>query len=230
MSSAGATEGREAACAAFLPGSADAAVLDLAFALSGSTLPADHADALARAVVRWLPWFADEPAAGIHPLRAATTTHGMLVIAHRTKLVLRLPASRSAASRALCGRSLAIGGETVAVGTATERPLRPSDTLYSHRVVTGAADERGFHDDVGQWLATTDIRCDFIAGRPRRLVASGREILGFALALHGLTPRDSVRLQAAGMGEARRLGCGIFVPHKAIATASAPADDDVQRA
>lgn len=195
-----------------------APTVDVAFALAGSMLPADHMDALVGAVMHWLPWLADEPAAGIHPLRAAVTTHGLVAIAHRTKLVLRLPAPRAQASRALCGRSLDVGGKAVATGAATERPLAPSDTLYAQRVVTGAKDERAFHDDIAHWLAEADVRCEFIAGRQRRLTAEGREIVGYALALHGLAPDDAIRMQSEGIGAARRFGCGIFVPHKVIAT------------
>ena len=47
--------------------------------------------------------------------------------------------------------------------------------------------------------------------------AGGREVLAYGLALHGLSPADSVRVQGEGLGPHRRLGCGIFVPHKAIA-------------
>jgi CRISPR-associated protein Cas6 len=192
--------------------------LDIAFALEGSTLPADHVDALACAVIRWLPWVADEPSAGVHPLRTAATTHALVALAPRTKLVLRVPASRAADSRALCGRQLVIGPATLAVGSAGEQPLRACDTLYAQRVVTGARDERAFHDDVVRWLDEAQVRCEFIAGRERRLSAGGRELVGYALALHGLAPDDALRAQAEGIGEGRRYGCGLFVPHKAIAT------------
>jgi CRISPR-associated protein Cas6 len=94
------------------------------------------------------------------------------------------------------------------------------DTLYAQRVVTGAADERAFYDDIARWLGDADVRCEFIAGRARRLTAGGREIVGYALALHGLAPDDAIRVQAEGIGAGRRFGCGIFVPHKVIATPS----------
>jgi hypothetical protein len=32
--------------------------------------------------------------------------------------------------------------------------------------------------------------------------------------LHELSPEHSLRMQAAGLGAQRKLGCGIFVPHK----------------
>ena len=62
-----------------------------------------------------------------------------------------------------------------------------------------------------------ELRCEFISGRARTVVAEGREIAGYGLALHGLAPADSLRVQREGMGGERQLGCGIFVPHKSIA-------------
>ena len=194
--------------------------VDVCFDIAGVRVPADYAAPLARAVVAALPWLELEPRAGIHPLRAAPSTHGMLVLARRAKLVLRVPAARAAATLALCGRTLAIAEECVTVGAAAEHPLAPSPTLYARRVVTGACDERGFHDDVVRWLTETGLRCDFISGRPGRVAAGDREVVGHSLALHGLSPADSLRAQDEGFGSERRLGCGIFVPHKAIATAN----------
>ena len=31
-----------------------------------------------------------------------------------------------------------------------------------------------------------------------------------------LTPEHSIRLQQAGLGEGRKMGCGLFIPHKGI--------------
>ncbi|MEP7183117.1 MAG: type I-MYXAN CRISPR-associated protein Cas6/Cmx6 [Betaproteobacteria bacterium] len=197
---------------------ADASVVDVLFELAATSLFADHADALAHAVARWLPWFDTEPAAGIHPLRAAATSQGMVVLARRARLVLRVPASRAADCRTLCGRMLDVAGSAVDVGAASERPLAPSATLYARRVAAATDDERAFHEVVARWLAETGVRCEFISGRPHRFAAGAREVVGFGLALHGLSPADSIRVQSAGMGGDRRLGCGIFVPHKAIAT------------
>jgi len=196
------------------------AVVDVLFDLSGTRVPADHAAALARAVADALPWFDAEPRAGIHPLRAAPSTHGALVLARRAKLVLRVPVSEASESLALAGRVLDIAGESVVVGQGATRPLVPSATLYAQRVATAARDERAFHDDVVRWLAGMDVRCEFISGRARCLSAGGGEITAYGLALHGLAPSDSLRVQSEGLGGQRRLGCGIFVPHKTIATAA----------
>jgi len=131
--------------------------------------------------------------------------------------VLRVPARRTADGLALAGCALAVAENRLTVGPGVARPLVPSATLYAHRVVTGARDERAFNDDVVHWRAETGVGGEFISGRARRFVAGGREKLGFGLALHGLAPGDSLRVQVSGMGSDRQLGCGIFVPHKTIA-------------
>ena len=197
-----------------------APVIELVFALEGASLPADHAEALARAVEQALPWFEHESTAGILPLRTAPGTHGLVLLARRAKLVLRIPESRLADASMLAGRTLEVAEDRLVVGAGAARPLVASATLYAHRVVTGAGDERAFHEDVIEWQAATGVGGEFISGRARRFVAGGREMLGFGLALHGLAAGDSLRVQGVGFGSSRRLGCGIFVPHKAIATSA----------
>lgn len=189
--------------------------VDMVFALEGTRLPSDHADALARAVAGWLPWLADEPAAGIHPLKTAPTGNGEVLLARRARLLLRVPGHRAQASLALAGRSLDVG-EGLSTGRGAMRELVPSSTLYADRVASDAPDERGFQDEVAGWLAQAGVRCAFISGRARRFAPVGRTLRAFGLALHGLSPEESIRVQSEGFGPHRTLGCGIFVPHKAI--------------
>ena len=198
----------------------DVSVVDVLFGLSGTLVPADCAAALDVAVTAALPWFEAEPRAGIHPLRAAPSTHGTLVLARRARLMVRVPAARAAATLALAGHGLDLGGEPVTVGAGYLRALAPSATLFAQRVASGSRDERAFHDQVVRWLAELGVRCEFISGRARSVGAEGREVVGYSLALHGLDPADSLRVQAEGLGGERRLGFGIFVPHKAIATSA----------
>jgi CRISPR-associated protein Cas6 len=190
----------------------------VAFDLTGSEMPTEHAGALAAAVAAWLPWLDGDGTTGIHPLRTAATSGGMVVIARRAKLVLRVPAQRAADSHALCGRDLRVISCALRAGAARDRPLLPWSTLYAHRIVTGASDEREFEGDVARWLEREHVRCRFIGGGPRTVRIAGIERRGFGLALHDVAPEDSLRIQAAGFGEGRTLGCGIFVPHKAIST------------
>lgn len=196
------------------------AAVDVLFELSGSHVPADYATVLAVAVTAALPWFAAEPRAGIHPLRAALSTHGTLVLARRARLVVRVPESRAAQALALAGRRLDLQGEPVTVGAGHAKALAPCATLFAQRVATGARDEQGFHEDVVRGLAELGVRCELISGRARSVRAEDREVVGYSLALHGLAPADSLRVQAEGIGGERHLGFGIFVPHKAIATSA----------
>lgn len=196
---------------------ADASVTDVVFGLTGRTLPAEYAWGLWQAVRRWLPWLADEPIAGIHRLRTAPTGYGVVLLANRAKLTLRVPQRRLGDALALSGKSLDVGGSDLAVGTGTARPLWPWATLHAHHVATAAGSEAAFQDEVAAWLQARGVACQFITGRRRTVRAGEREIVGFSVVLHGLTPEASLRMQFEGMGGERALGCGILVPHKSIA-------------
>ena len=197
----------------------DATVVDVAFEVGGTSLPAEHAWPLLRAVEARLPWLASETLAGIHPLRAVPTTYGFVLVARRVKLVLRLPASRLPDCLLLQDTTLDVGGSTLHVGAGAARSLRPSATLSAQRVATDANDSAAFEADVGRVLQQMGIACRYISGRCRRGDAGGRDISGFGLALHGLGAAESLQVQREGIGRDRRLGWGIFVPAKAIVAA-----------
>jgi CRISPR-associated endonuclease/helicase Cas3 len=196
-----------------------APVVDVAFDVGGTSLPADHEWPLLRALQTRLPWFADETRVGIHPLRAVQTSYGIVLLAQRAKLVLRVPEARLPGALALQDAVLDIGDSALRIGAGRARPLRPSATLSAQRVATGAGDDAAFEADIGQALQRMGIACGLISGRRRQGHAGGREVAGFALTLHGLGPVDSLRIQGDGLGGDRRLGWGIFVPAKAIAGA-----------
>ena len=201
-----------------VPGPAHS-VVDVAFDVSGSSLPADHAWALLRAIETRLPWLAGETLAGIHPLRAVQTSYGIVLLAQRVKLVVRMPASRLADCLLLQDTTLDVDGSALRVGAGTARAIRPSATLSAQRVATDASDDAAFEADVGAELQRMGIAGRFISGRRRRGQAGGRQIAGFALTLHDLGPADSLRIQCEGIGGDQRLGWGIFVPSKAIVVA-----------
>ena len=194
-------------------------VVDVAFDIEGTSLPVDHAWPLLVAIEAQLPWLPGEALAGIHPLRAAPTTYGVVLLAQRAKLVLRLPESRLPDALRLRDTELDVGGSTLKIGAGNARTLRPGSTLSAQKVASVAADDAAFEADVGRMLQRMGVKCGFISGRSRRGDAGGREIVGYALTLHGLGPADSLRIQREGMGGDRRLGWGIFVPAKAIVAA-----------
>lgn len=191
--------------------------VDVVFEIAGASVPAEHAWALLRAVVGRLPWFEGEEGAGIHPLRVAPTGYGVALLARRARLALRVRRERVSDALMLSGATLDVAGSPLVVGAGGERALLAWATLHARQVVTGVTDAAQFQAEVERRLAELGIDCEFISGRMRTLAAGNREVVGYALALHDVKPRDSLRVQCEGLGAERALGCGIFVPHKSIA-------------
>ena len=119
-------------------------MVDMAFAVSGGRLPRDHSAALWLALKRAVPALAENDSTGVLPIRAASAGDLGLVLARRSRLLLRLPEARVAAALELCGKRLELGETLIEVGVAKTRPLAPYATLYSHRVAADA--ERRFGD------------------------------------------------------------------------------------
>ncbi|MBI5912462.1 MAG: type I-MYXAN CRISPR-associated protein Cas6/Cmx6 [Betaproteobacteria bacterium] len=188
-------------------------MVDVAFSLRGGTIPADHGWHLFRLLAERLDWLAAEADAGVHPIRGARALAGEIHLGARARLMLRLPRERAQQSFALSGARLALGN-SVEVGSARLRQLFAHATLYSQFVATGTPDEAGFQRDVSAELERARIGCKVICGRMRHAQTEDAEIVGFSLMLHELSPEHSLRMQAAGLGAGRKLGCGIFIPHK----------------
>ena len=195
-------------------------MVDVAFSLRGGTIPADHGWQLFQLLAERLDWLADEPGAGVHPIRGSRAVAGEIYLGARARLMLRLPRERSEQSFALSGARFDLGNE-IEVGSAHVRPLFAHGTLYSQFVTTGTPDEAAFQRGVSAELEGAGIGCKIVCGRMRRAQTQGAEIVGFSLMLHELPPEHSLRLQAAGLGTGRKLGCGIFIPHKSAAAVGA---------
>lgn len=195
-------------------------MLDVAFLLRGGTVPADHGWQLFLQLAEHLDWLAAEAAAGVHPIRGARAVAGEIHLGARARLMLRLPKARAEQSFALTGAQLDLGNG-IRVGSARLRPLFAHGTLYSQFVSTGTPDEARFQQDVSAELRQAGIECKVICGRTRRALTRDGEIAGFSLMLHELSPDDSLNMQATGLGAGRKLGCGIFIPHKSAAAVGA---------
>lgn len=196
-------------------------VVDLSFGLDGRTAALDYADALLRQLLALLPWLADEPGAGVHPLAGLSPGRGEQYLSRRSRLTLRLPRGRVADARALSGARLDLGGE-VLVGAATVRELMAAGVVYSSFVVVGESQEAAFLDACREGLAAMGIpHACILCGKAHAGVAAEGEWRGFSLLVHGLDEEQSLRLQRLGLGGERLRGCGIFVPHKSLAAVGA---------
>lgn len=195
--------------------------LDLAFAVVGDIIERDYPAQLYRALTTLLPWLEDEPMAGVHPMRGLTPCPGGLLVGGRTSIMLRVPEHRAAACASLQGADLELPA-LLHVGRARRRDLLPYPVLHSKLVVTGAEDESGFMRDVAASLVALEIDCDTIVGRRGELrLDERRTLVGYSLMLHGLSEVHSLHAQEHGIGLQRKLGCGLFVPHKSIAAVGA---------
>lgn len=193
-----------------------ASAVDFAFAVSGDRVERDYPSGLYRALAAALPWLADEPHAGVHPMRGLTPCADGLMVGGRTRIVLRAPAQRTADCERLQGTRLEVP-ESLQIGRVSVRELLAYPVLHARLVVTGADDEAQFVADVERGVAELEVDCEMIVGRRGELRAGAQRLVGFSLMLHGLTAEESVRVQERGIGRHRMLGCGLFVPHKSVA-------------
>lgn len=197
-------------------------MLDVVFAVEGRSVPADHGYLLARALQAALPWLESEPLAGVHPIHGAANGGDALILSHRAKLMLRLPRYRAEEARQLSGKSLDLAGHELRIGEPTLRPLGSMSTLYARFVATGSEEEVRFCEDVARELEQEGVKGQFICGRRHVLQQGEAAMVSYSLMVHGLTQEHSLRLQQQGLGLGRKLGCGVFVPHKSIQAVYAP--------
>jgi CRISPR-associated protein Cas6 len=202
-------------------------VVDAVFAIECRSLPVDHAYALSQAVQAALPWFADEPEAGLHTIHGAASGAGWqrpegddaeLQLSRRTKLVLRVPGHRMGDAAALTGRTLDVAGSSMRVGRLSTRPLLRIASLFSRCVIfAGAADESAFLAAATEGLRALGVEAStLLCGRDVRLATPDATYRTRSLMLTVSTPAQSLALQRQGLGEARKLGCGVFIPHKDV--------------
>lgn len=194
--------------------------VDFTFAVSGDRIGRDYAGGLYRALATALPWLDDEPLAGVHPLRGLTPCGEGLMVGGRTRLLLRAPARRAADCESLQGAHIEVPAP-LAIGRISVRELLGYPVLHAKLVVTGAQDEADFVADVERGVAELGLDCGLIVGRRGELWAGAERLVGYSLMLHGLSPEESLHVQARGLGLHRKLGCGLFVPHKSIAAVGA---------
>lgn len=200
-------------------------VVDLGFRIDCRCLPVDHAYQLSLALLRLLPWLADEDSTGVHQILVANSQNGwmrpdnpddLLYPSRRTRLVLRLPKARIEDARAMTGQSLEVAGHRIGVKQADIKPLSTITTLYSHYVDTAKAEsEEQFLEQVAEHLETMNIRPrKMLCGTHSEIRTAKSTIHTLSLMLADLDIEESIRLQQSGIGPNRLLGCGLFIPHK----------------
>lgn len=203
-----------------MPDEPVASMVDLAFVLEGDCIPRDHRGLLADALESALPCLSRIAGAAVHRLNISAGAGPQALLSRRTRLTLRVPRARAADAAALAGSELKVGSGTLRVGSSHARELLPHGALYAHLVAADDnEDETAFLRTMAAELATLGVACRPICGR-HQVVEAGA-LQGFSLMLDGLSPTGSLRVLEAGLGPHRRLGCGVFVPHKSTAAVGA---------
>ena len=201
-------------------------IVDAVFAIACRSLPVDHAYALQQAIQEVLPWFAQEPGAGLHTVHGAASGAGwlrpegedaLLQLSHRARLALRLPAHRAQEAAKLVGRTLQVAGWPLHVEKMALRPLSRITTLFSRCVVLAEGDESVFVSAAIAELGALGIRAErMVCGRVTPVATPGRSYQARSLMLAGLALEESLLLQRSGLGAGRKFGCGLFIPHKDV--------------
>lgn len=191
--------------------------VDLVFPVAGSSLPRDHRRTLADALEQAVPWLADLPGAATHRINTVPGIGPVALLSHRARLMLRVREAQVERLQALQGRVLDLAGHRLQLGSPHVRELLPHGTLYADFVAAPSGDEAAFLDRVDEELARMQVNCNRVCGRRQSIATSAGSLAGFSLMLFGLAPSDSRSLLETGLGEERRLGCGVFVPHRSAA-------------
>ncbi len=214
-----------------LPYQAPDSVLDLSFAIQCKQLPLDHAWALSQAILAALPWFRDEEMAGVHTIHVAESGNGWerpddhtnqyLLPSRRTRMSLRIPKHRLQDAQALSGQTLDIGSSPLTVGTAKEKPLINASVVFARYVLSDTEEtEPDFLQRMAREIrAVADFKVKkMMCGKSYTIRTPEGDLHTRHLMIADLDNDPSIKLQQYGLGEGRKLGCGLFMPHKGIKT------------
>lgn len=201
-------------------------IVDAVFDITCRHLHVDHAYALSAAVQQALPWFGQDEDAGLHTVHVPASGNGwqrparpqdLLHLSRRTKLALRIPKARVADAGALVGRTLDVDGHALRIDAMKLRPLAPITTQLSRHVLLDAGDEDDFLRACAELLTALGIRPGrMLCGLATEIATPQAALRTRSLLIADLSVEDAVLLQQRGIGPERRLGCGLFLPHKDI--------------
>jgi CRISPR-associated protein Cas6 len=187
--------------------------VDLAFRLTGVSIPVDHGYALYASLSRLLPDLHADKDIGIHPIRGRYMGGGSLHIAAFSRLTIRLPNDRIRAILRLAGKTLEVDGHRLGIGVPETRLLSPTAALYARLVtIKGFLDAHPFFAAARRQLKSLGMEAEIVLGERRTFRVKDKQVVGFEVFANRLDAEASLRLQAAGLGGCRHMGCGVFVP------------------
>ncbi|MGE0681647.1 MAG: type I-MYXAN CRISPR-associated protein Cas6/Cmx6 [Candidatus Binatia bacterium] len=186
--------------------------IDLAFRITGTSVPVDHGYALYAAISRIAPEIHNARAIGVQPIRGVYDGNGSLHLTDSSRLILRLPDDQIRTYLKLAGKKLEIDGHSLRVGVPEVRTLRPTASLRARLVtIKGFLEETSFLEAAKRQLQSLEVNGDLQLGDRRTFRVKDKQVVGFEVAITSLTAEESLTLQEHGLGGRRRMGCGAFV-------------------
>jgi CRISPR-associated protein Cas6 len=194
--------------------------ITVSFPVQGKQLPADHGYLLYAAIAKHVPSLHSIAWLGIELISGVPWDKGIIALPTRSaNLRLRLPADKFGHVLQLAGARLELDSYALRLGLPVARPLVPASSLYA-RIVTikKFTEPEPFLDAAYRQLVQLDITGTLELPRDGRtrsrriITVHGCKIVGFSLAVYGLSDADSIRLQSVGLGGRRAMGCGMFNP------------------
>lgn len=204
-------------------------IVDLSYKIDCRQIALDHAHDLSVALHDALPWLAEEDDAGVHLIHGASSGNGwqrpdetspedFIYLSRRARMQLRVPRERVEEAHELTGQTLQVGDYTVVVGEAEVKPLTTLGTLFARYVpVMQGEDEEAFLQRIVSEMRDLDVHVKKVlcgVGHTFNLPEGRVETLSVMVA--DLDPQSSVMLQQKGIGDGRKRGFGLFIPHKGI--------------
>jgi len=218
-----------------LPYVAPEDVIDLMFSITCKTLPLDHAWSLSTEIIKHLPWIENDPVAGIHQIHVAESNNGwmrpegdesnaLLYPSRRTKMTLRIPNTKLEATEKLSGIELEIDGHTLLIGK-PKKKIFTNSSVISSRYISCDPDETE-----EEFLSRTALELKnktnfsvkkMLCGKVHTIKTSNGNLKTRSLMIADLDSETSIKIQQTGLGTMRKIGCGLFLPHKGIKSLNA---------
>ena len=202
-------------------------IVDVNFKIKCAQLPLDHAYQLSTAITRELPWIQDNESVGIHLIHGAESGNGwirpcgpdeLIFPSRRTLFTIRTPQEHIEDVRVLDGASINVCNASIEFSKPTIRKLSKLTTIFARYVLTDQVeDESAFLNEMVELLAEKNIRPKkMMSGRAHTMKFPDITLNTRSLMIGGIDVTESVLLQQQGLGDGRKFGCGLFLPHKGI--------------
>jgi CRISPR-associated protein Cas6 len=200
--------------------------VDLVFPARGQLIPRDHGYALYGAISRAVPGLHGASWLAIQGIEARLVGVDELTLHPRGALRVRIPVERVSTLLGLAGKQLELKGRSVVLGPPSIHPLQPAAVLDARLVairLTGgvkAQDQpfdreqfsKRFLAEAERQLARAGLAGKLDLRGRASIEVGGRRVIGYAVQVSALSPDHSIKLQIAGLGGKRTMGCGVFRP------------------